>query len=201
MTTNSGNNDNSFQTVISTLEKNLDFKKWDFEKEFVSVDFPPYVIYSSKKCLARFYWYQTRFYEEPMIYVSYGRLHAPFDKNIMLWNGQNCHCWHLINGILLFLDNRSPVDISMEDYVSPKILREFRETNISKSFPLGEYIAKEQAIIWEHYGNSFFDLFDLNQTTLWDEYSKFLKLYYEHSFQQAKLKGHSPIMSDLYKVC
>ena len=99
---------------------------------------------AQKKCLARFYWYQTRFYEEPMIYVSYGRLHAPFDKNIMLWNGQNCHCWHLINGILLFLDNRSPVDISMEDYVSPKILREFRETNISKSFPLGEYIAKEQ---------------------------------------------------------
>src|SRR5210317_121476 len=34
-------------------------------------------------------------------------------------------------------------------------------------------------IIWEHYGQSLFDLFDLRQPELWKEYRVFLKEYYQ----------------------
>ena len=194
-----------FSEAIQTLERYLDFKYWGFKVIHFEA-FPqssPYAIYQSEKCLIRFRWVQSRPHAEPMIYTTYGRLHAPFDQDVMVWNGQKCYCWHVTNGILNFLDGMSPTTITINDYVAPRILRDFYQFNKDYKGSLGEYIAKVQTTIWNHYGNHFFDLFDLRRPDLWEKYSKFLKEYYEHQYKQAKLEVHKPFISEppLYLVC
>jgi hypothetical protein len=194
-----------FPLLIQTLERHLDFNLWGFKivhSGMLSQN-PPYIIYQSEQCLIRFSWRQDRPYVEPAIYCTYGRLHAPFDEDAMVWNRRKYYCWHALNGILNFLDGLSPTEISISGYVAPRALRGFYESNKGNIGSLGEYTAKLQASIWNHYGKQFFDLLDLRRPDLWERYSIFLKKYHEHSDEQAKLEGHRPFIPEppLYMVC
>ncbi len=42
------------------------------------------------------------------ISIYYGRLHAPNEETTMIWNGEECHCWHRFELALHFLDGRTP---------------------------------------------------------------------------------------------
>jgi hypothetical protein len=195
--------ENKRPAVIQTLEHYLDFKRWGFKLIYSGKPprLSPCIIYQSPQCLIRFRWDQNRSYEEPMVYANYGRLHAPFDQNTMIWNGKKCHCWHMINTVINFLDGSDPTDVNNREFRMPKMLHDFYhdfyQLNKGENRSPGEYIAREQAMIWDHYGNRLFDLFDLRQPDLWAKYVNFLKEYYEHKDGQSVFTPDPPF----YMVC
>ena len=130
------------------------------------------------------------------MHVRYGRLHAPSEGHTMIWNGEDCYCWHNFDLGLHFLDGRQPAEIVKKYYshsiTDPFYLKDIRQ-KYSRRQP--EWIAQMQLSIWEHYGNRFFELFDLRQPGLWDQYRQFLKEFYDIKGRRA---GTNP---PLDKVC
>jgi hypothetical protein len=194
-----------FPPLIQMLESRLDFKRWGFEFIYAGVlpQFPPCIFYRSEQCQVRFRWEHDRPYEEPLIYISYGRLHAPLDQTTMLCNGERCHCWHSIELVLNFLDGLAPTDTHNREFIVPRIMKVFRDSNKGKGWNHREFTVRNHAHIWEHYGQRIFDLFDLRYPVLWKKYSGFLHEYYTQWNEQSKLKGITPIPIDppLSKVC
>lgn len=195
---------NEFPKLIQMFERYLDFDHWGFKLTHSGV-FPQYlprIIYQSNQCKIMFRWEQDRSYESAVLYMSYGRLHAPVDQHTMIWNGEECRCWHQLRKELNFLDGLSPADVSNNEFKVPRIIEEFGKSNPPRL--LGqEYIVRMNAYIWDHYGQRLFDLFDLQHPELWDEYRNFLKQYYIHRNKQRKQKGKSPSRTarPLYNVC
>jgi len=168
---------NQFPEFIQILKQNLDFNRWGFTNVFSGVgQFSPIVIFSSETCRVMFAW------ELPdvrdgivIIHVYYGRSHAPNDEEIISWNGQRCYCWHNVEKALYFLDGLSPNETIKNKFKSPKVVEQFKESSLNKNWTQQEYKAKMHAAIWNHYGNRLFDLFDLHQPSLWEQYSEFIK--------------------------
>jgi hypothetical protein len=195
---------NEFPKLIQMFERYLDFNRWGFKLTHSGI-FPQYlprIIYQSNQCKIMFRWEQDRSYELPVLYVSYGRLHAPVDQHTMLWNGEECRCWHLLGKELNFLDGLSPADVSSSEFRVPRTMREFDQTSMARGLQ-HEPIVRMHAYIWDYYGQRLFDLFDLRRPDLWEEYRSFLKQYYEHRDEQKKLMGKPPshITPPLYNVC
>lgn len=116
--------------------------------------------------------------------IEYGRLHAPNDEPFMIWNEKECRCWHNIIDPLRFLDGLSPLEAFQQSKIDkqlPAIARKFRQSEQGKKL-LEEYPPKAaialQSIIWKHYNQRLFNLFDLRKPKLWEEYRNFLKEYY-----------------------
>jgi hypothetical protein len=58
-----------------------------------------------------------------------------------------------------------------------------------------EWLLKMHMEVWDHYGKRFFKLFDLRRPDLWEQYSGFLKEFYD-------IKGRpSFIKPAMDKVC
>jgi hypothetical protein len=196
---------NEFPKLIEIFESCLDFKHWGFELTHTGV-FPqylPYIIYRSKQCKIRFRWEQDRPYEESLIYVHYGRSHAPIDQNFMVWNEEKFYCWHRVETVINFLDGLSPSDINNREFIVPQAVKDFYQSNKDKGLSRPEFTARSQAFLWNRYGQRLFDLFDLRRPDLWNEYINFLKDYHTNRDEQNKLKGipTSSVNPPLYKVC
>jgi len=60
----------------------------------------------------------------------------------------------------------------------PRVIREFSESNTSIKL-LDEYPPKyaiaSESMVWQHYGQRLFDLFDLRQPEIWKKYQEFLR--------------------------
>ena len=102
----------------------------------------------------------------------------------MIWNGQTCRCWHNILDPLRFLDGLSPSEAYNQAKIEkqlPIIARKFRQSELGKRL-LNEYPPKAaialQSVLWGHYGQMLFELFDQRRPNLWEEYRIFLKEYY-----------------------
>jgi hypothetical protein len=108
--------------------------------------------------------------------VYYGRLHAPNDKDIISWKGQNCYCWHAVEKALYFLDGVSPAEVVKNKFGLPMVCQEFRESSLP-GWTQQEYMARMHTALWKHYGQRLFDLFDLRQPNLWEQYSLFIAEY------------------------
>jgi len=185
-----------FPKLIQMFNKTFDFKSWGFELTHTGI-FPqylPYIIYESRQCKLRFIWSKDRPYESPTIFLQYGRLHAPIDQNLMIWSGEECHCWHELVHMINFLDNLSPLEVAEKGYVVPDVMKKFRKLFESTASNEQEYLVQMNAYIWNDYGQRLFDLFDLRYPELWGKYKNFLKEYYLH-------RPHSPVKPPLYKVC
>jgi len=166
---------------------NLDLKKWKFKLSFKDFGHMSYqkVIYDSPFCRLNLSFSRQRLPKYDELSIFYGRLHAPDDKTFMVWQDQECHCWHANLNYLMFLDGLSSYDAAEQEknqiYLPPVVL-EFRNSTIGKQlreeYP-PKYAVIRESFIWQHYGQRLFDLFDLRQTDLWEEYRKFLKEYYE----------------------
>jgi hypothetical protein len=144
------------------------------------------ILYQSNQCKLRIGCSRDRPFDPLEFSVTYGRLHAPIDEDVMEWNGEKCLCWHGLssNTLLPFLDGLSPADaIELE---SSSIEEEFFKLWQDKNWTAPEIFAREHAMIWEHYGQDFFDLFDLNRPDLWEKYTAFLKDYYEIDSEKTK---------------
>ena len=102
----------------------------------------------------------------------------------MIWKGENCRCWHNVLDPLRFLDGLSSFDAKQQakiDKQLPHVVRDFRHSEFGKRL-LDEYPPKSaialQSVLWKHYGQRLFDLFDLRKPDLWQGYQKFLREYY-----------------------
>ena len=82
----------------------------------------------------------------------------------------------------------------------PRFTSDFYQANIEK-FEQPEYVAKLTAHIWDHYGQRFFNLFDVRQTTLWDQYVNFNKECAKIDEEEGRNKGRISDRSDLYWIC
>ena len=114
----------------------------------------------------------------------------------MIWNGEECYCWHGFEHALHFLDGRAPADAAKLNYSHP-ITDPFYEAEFRQKFHRRqpEWLVQMHATIWQHYGKQLFELFDLRQPVLWEQFRQFLKEFYD-------IKGRSPaIKPSLDKVC
>jgi hypothetical protein len=157
---------------------------------------PAELIYDSEWCRINLIWGGW----DPMggnnINIRYGRLHAPTEKAVMVWNGEECHCWHRVEYGLHFLDRRAPADVAKLKFshpiTGPFYEEEFRQKYYRRQ---PEWLAQMHATIWQHYGKPLFELFDLRRPDLWEQYRRFLKEVYD-------IAGRSPaIRPPLDKVC
>ena len=103
----------------------------------------------------------------------------------MMWQEQNCRCWHNFLDPLRFLDGLTPHEAMKQAKIQkqlPIVVRSFRDSELGRKL-LIEYPPKSaivlQSVLWKHYGQRLFDLFDLRKPDLWHGYQKFLREYYE----------------------
>jgi hypothetical protein len=166
-----------FPKFIETLEQCLNFKRWGFQMTFygVSTKFPPSVIYDSEWCRVRFLipipdWRDR----ESTIHIRYGRLHAPNDEELILNDGEYCYCWHDIGLALEFLELVAPQQAANKNFASQSVIKGFMDS-IDPNLHQLEWLTKTHALIWDHYGKRFFELFDLRTPNLWKQYDEFVK--------------------------
>jgi hypothetical protein len=168
---------------------------WGFKESYRSAS-PAELIYDSEWCRLSLTWGGWDYMGGNSISIHYGRLHAPDEKAKMVWNGEECHCWHDFNQALHFLDGRSPAEAAELDY-SHSITDPFYEESFRQKYERRqpEWLALMQVTIWQHYGIRFFELFDLRRPDIWSEYRQFLHEVYD-------IKGRSrAIKPPLDKVC
>ena len=162
------------QKLTQLVERLMPLQTWGFKQSalFFTKSNYPVAIYDSEQCRVRFLLDQDR--SGNSMFVSYGRLHALNDDEIMNWNGNECYCWHRINMALRFLDGISLSQVVEKQYKRPQIIEEFELSELAKGTKdEAERTLFMHASIWEHYGNHLFDLYDLRQPELWERFTQF----------------------------
>jgi hypothetical protein len=168
---------NEFPVFIQMLEQNFDFSRWGLSQYFVGVaQSQPIVVYASPACRVRFSWPIPDIRDRATIQIYYGRSHAPVDEDIIPWNGVPCWCWHDVRNVLCFLDGISANETVSNRLGQPRIMQEFRNASI-QSWTQPEFMTKMHATIWKQYGQRLFDVFDVRQTSLWEQFSNFMAEY------------------------
>jgi hypothetical protein len=173
----------------------LRLTSWAFKESYQSVK-SGNLVYDSEWCRLSLVWAGWDYLGGNSISIYYGRLHAPNERATMIWNGEECYCWHGLEYPLHFLDKRTPLDAAKMDFSHP-VTDPFYGLEIRQKFHhrQPEWLAHMHAAVWQHYGKGLFELFDLRQPDLWEQYRLFLKEVYD-------IKGRSPSMKPpLDKVC
>lgn len=191
------------EEIVFLAEKHLDLVHWGFKESIrlgeLNSSTLPTVIFNSQRCRLKISfreWHPPHQLSEYSLYISYGRTHAPDDKNTFVWDNEECHCWHEVSKSLHFIDNASPEFVS-KNILSHELIKKFGNILSAKDLPykLPEWEIRKHAYIWEHYAPNLFDLFDIRQNDLWEKYRRFLKDVYD-------IKGRNPIIKPpLDKVC
>ncbi|MBN2119087.1 MAG: hypothetical protein JW730_21135 [Anaerolineales bacterium] len=195
--------------LINLVEKCFDFQRWDFRRSYLSspaIHFP-FVIYDSEWCRVKFVHYGSDYPGQPWteMHIYYGRLHAENDESLMIWNDEICWCWHSIEEYALnFIDGLSPEE-AVEKKHAPRIMDEFRNSEVGKSVHGPEWVARRHMVVWKHYGRRLFKLFDLRCPDVWEQYRSFLRKAAQiedendkkRDFPPIKLAGHV----EIYEVC
>ena len=168
-----GTNDELLQKFLDYIEINLSPEEWGFRKRTLLPN-KLTVIYDSDACRVKFGLRGSDYGPLYATSIYYGRLHAPDNELNILWNGEQCRCWHsnsdILTLVLPFLEGMSPQQTAIEQ-------AEFWQSR-EKSF--GAYPSDEieyplnlHSKIWERYGGKLFSVFDLRQPELWEEYTKY----------------------------
>jgi hypothetical protein len=173
---------NEFPNILQAIEKFLKPQDRGFELVYAGLvpNRRPAILYQSSQCKMRIHCRRDRDYSSIELSISYGRLHAPRDEDTMEWNGKKCLCWHrlTLSPLLFFLDGLSPAKAVELKFGRTKVEADFLASS-RKEWSVPEHWARRHAMLWEHYDQRLFNLFDLNRPDLWEEYATFLKEYYE----------------------
>ncbi|MBK9778778.1 MAG: hypothetical protein IPP55_01810 [Anaerolineales bacterium] len=186
---------NPIQEIINLVENVSGLKTFGFLRNFQKVE-TNIVIYNSEQCRVKVVWGGWDPSAGNSISIYYGRLHAP-DENIkMIWNEEECHCWHRFEHVIHFLNGVSPVEAAKLDYSTPITSNYFIDEVRNKFHRRQpEWLMHMHMDVWKHYGANFFELFDLRRPDLWERYRKFLKEMYD-------VQGRIPfIKPPMDKVC
>jgi len=189
-----------FPIIMQDIDKFLKPQKRGFELIYSGVVSERYssILYQSKQCQIRISGMRDRPHEGVELSFLYGRLHAPIDKDIMDWNNERCWCWHGVHA-LSFLDGLSPADA--EKLQHPKISQVFYESSKDMGWERSEYMARLHAMIWEHYDQRLFNLFDVSYPNLWEEYVNFLKEYSRIRQEKGNSSERFEGLPFRYKIC
>ncbi len=158
------------------------------------------IIFNSEWCRVYFYYrhghYMVKAPKLDEFSITYGRLHAPDEEATMIWQGQKCNCWHNNRLILFFLDGLTPQDVvnrEKEKKMVSDIRINYRQSREGQQLVSQELWAelkiRYEAATWQHYGQRLFEVFDLRQPDLWEEYTKFNSEYHRR-------KARSPQVSE-----
>jgi len=182
-------NQEAVQKLSQLVEQLMPLKTWGFKQSalFFTKSNYPVAIYDSEQCRVRFLLDQDR--NGNSVSVSYGRLHALNDEEIMHWNGNQCYCWHRINMAIRFLDSISLSQVVEKQFKRPQIIEEFELSELAKSTKdVVERTLFMHASIWEHYGDRLFDLYDLRQPELWERFTQFSEKFHKKTILQTEHK-------------
>jgi hypothetical protein len=184
-------------------ESCLNLKKWEFEESARLSELGglvvPSVIYNSHLCKVKISfneWNPPYQFKDYTVDVYYGRLNAPNDKNVVVSENKECHCWHGITKALHFLDNGTP-EYTAKNLFTHDLIKKYSKLVSSDNLPykLREWELRKHAYIWEEYAPRLFELFDVKHADLWEKYRLFLKGVYD-------IKGRNPnIVPSLDIVC
>jgi len=185
------------QEMTRIAQSYLDLDSWGFQESFRAFNLGK-LIFDSKWCRLSLIWGGWDPRGGNSISIYYGRLHAPNEKTTMIWNSEECHCWHRFELALHFLDKRTPEYASKTMYTH-NLIEQYKRSELGQSLTgkrrQPEWLAQMHLTIWQHYGNHFFELFDLRRPDLWQQYQQFLKEVYD-------IEGRIPeIEPSLDKVC
>ena len=121
------------------IEDNLDLKRWNFNStftKFVKTNSIK-IVYRSNGCQFKFLFSRQRLPRDDELTILYGRLHAPKEDPFMIWEGENCRCWHNVLDPLRFFDGLTPHEAMEQVKVLkqlPVVVRGYRESNLVKPF-------------------------------------------------------------------
>lgn len=150
----------------------------NFRESYRSTE-PAKLIYDSASCRISLVWVGWEPGSGNTMHIFYGRHHAPNEDTTIIWNGEECYCWHDIPYILHFLDGLMPGEAVRLKY-SHAITDPFYENELSQKYgSQPEWLSHMHVAIWQYYGQRFFNLFDLRQPELWAQYQQFLKAVYD----------------------
>jgi hypothetical protein len=170
---------NGFPALIRAVTHHLDYESWGFRIVHSGklLDHSG-IILQSEYCKVKIWTLRDRPYEEPEVYFSYGRLHAPNEDYITSWNGGKCHCWHDIRDALSYLDGFTAQE-TFQNPRAPVFMYDFFQRNKFRGWSHPEMTVRSQAAVWEQYGQNLFNLFDLRHPELWQGYSVFYRQLYD----------------------
>jgi len=179
MNNNDERNVDPLQEMFRVVDEFSKLKLWSFKESFRS-NKGTELIYDTEWCRMSIVWGGW----DPMggnsISIYYGRLHAPNESVTMIWDGEECHAWHSFKPAIHFLDGRSPMETS-EMKASHPLTDKYFEEEFRQKFHRRqpEWLMKMHMDIWDYFGRKFFELFDLRQPDLWEQYKIFLKEFYD----------------------
>lgn len=179
---------NPIQEMRRLVHGNLDLNHWDFKESFSSVDAKT-LIYDSPYCRTQFSWSGWDYLGGNTISIYYGRLHAPNNNSILNWGGEDCYAWHEFEYLLYFLDGLTPAEAFKMDLTHP-LINKYYEEGFRKEYHRRqpEWLVKMHAEIWRYYGKRLFEVFDLRQPVIWDQYRDFLKHFYDNKGRPSFIK-------------
>jgi hypothetical protein len=195
MSTDDEKNVDPIHEITRIAQNFLDLGLWGFKESYRSAK-SGNLIYDSEWCRVNLLWGGWDYGVGNSMHIRYGRLHASNEETTIIWNDEECRCWHRVEHALHFLDERPPAEAASLNY-SHSLTSPFYEEEFQQKFyrRQPEWLAQMHVTIWQHYGKRFFELFDLRQPNLWEHYRQFLKEVYD-------IKGRSPrIKPPLDKVC
>ena len=197
MTANDERKVDPIQEMNRIAQSSLGLGQWGFKESFRNSK-PEKLIYDSEWCRISLIWGGWDPLGGNSISIYYGRLHAPDENATMIWNGEECHCWHRIELVLHFLGGHSAEDAAKNIYTHP-LIEQYKHSELGQSLKgkrrQPEWLAQKHVVLWQHYGKRIFELFDLRRPDLWEQYQQFLKEVYD-------IKGRSlRIKPPLDKVC
>lgn len=188
---------NSLGEMTRVAQSFLNLDQWGFKVSYRSTK-PGNLIYDSERCRVNFAWGGWDPLVGNSISIYYGRLHAPNEGITMIWNGEECYCWHRFEPVLHFLDGR-PSEYASKKMYTHSLIEQYKQIDVEQGITgerdQPEWLVRMHAMVWEHYGERFFELFDLRRPDLWEQYRLFLKQIYD-------IKGRDLDMQPLQdKVC
>ena len=139
------------------------------------------------------------------LYIDYARLHAPNEEPYMMWNGEQCHCWHSSHyRLVYFLEGYAPIDAVGKFWDSVPVIGIYWQSEegsrLRRDDPV-EFGFKLEALIWERYGQRLFDLFDLRRPDLWEQYRQWLRAHYVAEGNSEERDKQFGITVPYYRVC
>jgi hypothetical protein len=110
-----------------------------------------------------------------ILWIYYGRLHAPDDEWEMKWQGEVCECW--LGPLHYFYDFIHEAFPRKGRPTRREVRKDFDKVERKFPNPIHWRLALE-AEYWKHYTPELFYLFDLRRPELWEQYCAWLKARY-----------------------
>lgn len=187
------------ENLIGRIQRHLPLEKWGFRLSYVSRDSIK-VVFDSEWCRFKVSLYGGRYPQasEEELTIYYGRLHAPDIDPFMIWNGEVCHCWHASSPLIFFfLERYSPEDAVNYFWVNVPGISQYwqseKGTQLRETYP-AEFGFSIEALAWQRYGKSLFELFDLRRPDLWQQYRVFLREFYKLKNWQSRPRGPKEVL-------